>query len=81
MVSLLTALIIQRNDVSVFPYEDDSKKWGYELGHMERGNYRALVTCEAVYSSGEEAKRNGEELVGSIREMYLMKSNHFFAKS
>ena len=72
MVSLLTALLIQSNEVEINLYQDGkSKKWGYEVSRMERGNYRLLVDCQAVYDSREIAQKEGEGFVKSIKKLDL----------
>ncbi|MEK6933848.1 MAG: hypothetical protein AABW75_03160 [Nanoarchaeota archaeon] len=72
MVSLLTALIIQKNETSVHPYQNrNSQKWGYGVSRMERENYHPLVTCSAIYDSEEVAKKEGDSFVKSIRELDL----------
>jgi len=72
MVSLLTALIIQGNETKIYPYQDkSSKKWGYEVSRIERGNFRPLVTCPAVYDSEKIAQQEGDGLVDSIRKLDL----------
>lgn len=72
MVTILTALIIQGNDTDISPYHDPkSKKWGYEVSRMERGNFRSLITCFPIYDSKEIALEQGEALVAEIRGLDL----------
>lgn len=72
MVSLLTALVIQSNEISIYPYRSpENQKWGYEIGRIERGNYRPGITCNPIYESKEIAKQEGKDLVDKIRSLDL----------
>ena len=72
MVSLLTALIIQENDVVVQPYQDNTnQKWGYVVGHTEDRNFRPLATYSPVYESQALAANMGNEFVAQVRALDL----------
>lgn len=69
MVSLLTALIIQNNEVNLCSYKErESKKWFYEVSRIERGNFRLLFTSIAVYDSRKVALEQGNAFVDEIRK-------------
>lgn len=72
MVSLRTALIIQGNDVNVYPFRDGSNgKFGYEVSYLEGGNYRPLLTHQAIYDSEDLAKSGGDAFVAEIKALDL----------
>ena len=69
-ISLLTALIIQNNEVGIYPFQSGNK-WGYEVACFERENYRQLVTCEPFYETEQKATEEGEKFVAKIKTMDL----------
>ena len=72
MVSLITALTIQENEVSINPYQNRaSEKWGYELAYTVRGNYRPLITCSPIYDTQQTAEQMGSDLVKEIKAIDL----------
>jgi hypothetical protein len=73
MVSLLTALTIQGNDVVVQIYQDkeDSHKYGYVICMPKERNFRPLVTCPPVYETEVVARNKGDECISEIRKIDL----------
>jgi len=71
-ITLHTALVIQGNEVKVYAFSDkESRKFGFEIGYMERDNYRPLLSTHAVYGSKEEAEKAGNDFVREVKEMDL----------
>jgi len=71
-IDLLTALIIQNNDVNVETYySKQERKYGLVISRMERDNYRMLVSTEPIFGTKRGAKKTGNSLVKEIRELDL----------
>ena len=71
-IDLLTALIIQSNEVSVETYYSGTeKKYGFVISRMERSNYREVVSTIPLYSTKREAKRGGNCFVESVKKLDL----------
>lgn len=68
MVSTITGLAIQNNEVFVDAYQDQvSQKWGYVITLGESDLFRPLATYSAVYPSSSVAREKGDEMVEEIR--------------
>lgn len=72
-LTLHDALVIQNNEnVKVYPFrERGAKKFGFEIGYMERDSYRLLLSSKAVYCSKKEAESAGKDIVREVKGIDL----------
>jgi len=63
-------LIIQGNDVLIGIYSKEGK-YGFIISRNEQGDYEPLIKSGADYTTHEEAKKSGEDLVAMIKEIDL----------
>ncbi|MCH7568860.1 MAG: hypothetical protein IIA87_05560 [Nanoarchaeota archaeon] len=69
-LSVLSAMIIQGNDVKIGIFGDGSQ-FGFELYRFERDNYRAIGTSRAGYVSEKDAREAAEGLVSKVKSWDL----------
>lgn len=68
MISNLTAMIIQGNDVIVDPLERDGQ-WGWMIRKDEGplGRYRPILSCPCVHPDETTALKDANDLIVEIR--------------